>query len=83
MTADDRFALEHLWGDAGAWVADTWPRLNAHCFANEAPYHGVVWGLTPHGKSLGHTSHSGRITLHPALLNPKSDALGRVDGGLR
>ena len=76
LTLDDRKALEALWDEAGIWIAQTWDRLNAHCFNDEVPYNGVVWGLTPHGGRLGHCSGTGRITLHPALLNPKSDAWG-------
>jgi hypothetical protein len=75
ITRPDRAALENLWGEAGTWVADTWTRLNANHFAGQLRYHGVVWGLTPHGHTLGHTSNPGaRITLHPALLDPRSDA---------
>jgi hypothetical protein len=74
ITRPDRAALENLWGDAGAWAADTWTRLNTTHFDGRLRYHGIVWGLTPHGGRLGHTSHTGRITLHPALLDPQSDA---------
>jgi hypothetical protein len=75
ITQPDRAALENLWGDAGIWAADTWTRLNATHFDGRARYHGVVWGLTPHGHHLGHTSNpGGRITLHPALLDPQTDA---------
>ena len=76
LTIDDRHALEQLWADAGTWIADTWTRLNAQCFDDAVPYAGVVWGLTPHGRNLGHCSPTGRITLHPALLNPQSNAWG-------
>jgi hypothetical protein len=75
ITRPDRAALENLWGEAGTWVADTWTRLNAEHFDGSLRYHGVVWGLTPHGGRLGHPSNpGGRITLHPALLDPRSDA---------
>jgi hypothetical protein len=70
ITKADRAALENLWGKAGAWTADTWSELNAQCFAKKLRYRGIVWGLTPHGGRLGHTSSQGRITLHPALLHP-------------
>lgn len=76
---DDRAALENLWGEAGAWAADTWTRLNAEHFDGRLRYHGIVWGLTPHGDRLGHTSQTGRITLHPALLNPRDTAWGIRD----
>jgi hypothetical protein len=67
----DRFALEQLWpAGAGQWAADTWEELNGAYFGGTIPYHGIVWGLTPHGSRLGHTSEGGRITLHPALLDP-------------
>jgi hypothetical protein len=74
ITRADRAALENLWGDAGTWAANTWTRLNTTHFKRLLHYHGIVWGLTPHGSRLGHTSHTRRITLHPALLNPKGDA---------
>jgi hypothetical protein len=73
ITRPDRAALENLWRDAGTWAADTWTRLNAAHFGGRLRYHGIVWGLTPHGHALAHTYSSGRITLHPALLNPQSD----------
>jgi hypothetical protein len=74
ITRPDRAALENLWGNAGTWVVDTWTRLNATHFAGKLRYHGIVWGLTPHGHAYGHTSPTRRITLHPALLNPRGDA---------
>jgi len=78
ITKADRAALENLWGTAGTWIADTWTRLNADYFDGAAKYHGVVWGLTPHGSRLGHTYvETGRITLHPALLNPQGNAWER------
>jgi len=70
ITKADRAALENLWGDAGAWIADTWTVLNDRHFGGRLKYRGVVWGLTPHGRGYGHTSSAGRITLHPALLDP-------------
>jgi hypothetical protein len=77
ITQTDRAALTNLWGDAGVWAADTWTRLNAGHFGGRLRYHGVVFGLTPHGGRLGHTSPAGRITLHPALLDPRGDAWDR------
>lgn len=72
----DRFrqAQEILWGEAGVWAHDTFVELNQTYFAGEVPHAGIVWGLTPHGSRLGHTYSNGRITLHPALLDPKSNA---------
>lgn len=79
LEPEDRFALERLWGEAGTWVADTWPDLVARCFDGSLPYGGVVWGLTPHGHHLGHTSAAtGRITLHPALLDPQDEEVWSV-----
>jgi hypothetical protein len=49
-------------------------RLNAEHFAGRLRYHGIVWGLTPHGYALGHTYDDGRITLHPSLLDPHGNA---------
>jgi hypothetical protein len=80
ITKADRAALENLWGQAGCWAADTWMRLNADYFDGKLRYHGVVWGLTPHGGRLGHTnSETRRITLHPALLDPRERAWGIRD----
>ena len=74
ITRPDRAALENLWGDAGAWVADTWTEHNRAHFDGRLRYHGVVFGLTPHGDHLGHTwSSSRRITLHPSLLDPSGE----------
>jgi hypothetical protein len=74
LSAADRAALENLWGDAGTWAADTWSRLNVEHFDGRLRYHGIVWGLTPHGHALAHTSNpDARITLHPSLLDPRPD----------
>jgi SprT-like family len=73
---DYRLAQQILWGDAGAWAHDTFTELNAKYFADEIPPSGIVWGLTAHGARLGHCHCDGRITLHPALLDPKSNAWG-------
>jgi hypothetical protein len=71
ITKADRAALENLWDKAGAWAAGTWTQLNTDHFDGRLRYHGIVYGLTPHGDHLGHTwSHSRRITLHPSLLDP-------------
>jgi hypothetical protein len=70
----DHAALANLWGQAGVWASNTWTRLNAEHFDGKLKYHGIVWGLTPHGHAYGHTSPAGRVTLHPALLNPRGDA---------
>jgi hypothetical protein len=75
ITDADRAALENLWGQAGTWTADTWTRLNVAHFAGQLRYHGIVFGLTPHGHRFGPTSNpDGRITLHPALLDPRGNA---------
>jgi hypothetical protein len=78
LSRADRAALENLWTDAGAWVAETWAQLNRQCFDGKLRYQGVVFGLTPHANHLGHTYLSGvgipagRITLHSSLLDPRS-----------
>jgi hypothetical protein len=74
ISPEDRAALTNLWGEAGAWAADIWKWLNADHFGGQLRYHGIVFGLTPHGHRLAHTYPSGRITLHPALLDPRGDA---------
>jgi hypothetical protein len=75
LTAADRDALTQLWNQAGAWAADTWTRLNRELWDSEIPYRGVVFGLTPHGGHLAHCSQTGRITLHPALLDPQGETI--------
>jgi hypothetical protein len=60
--------LENLWGDADIWVADTWSQLNDQCFSGNLRYCGVVWATRK--RVAGH-GPLGRITLHPALLDPK------------
>ena len=79
MTKNDRAALENLWGQAGIWAADTWSQFNAQCFGGGLYYCGVVWATTPE-RTLARTSPHGRITLHPALLDPVNwaDLWGRV-----
>lgn len=74
--ADYRKAQEILWGDAGLWAYDAFVELNDRYFGGEISCRGIAWGLTPYGSRLGHTAPNGRITLHPALLDPKSDAWG-------
>jgi hypothetical protein len=79
ITKADRDALENLWGEAGTWAAASWTRHNSEHFDGRLRYHGIVWGLTPHGGRLGHTYASGRITLHPSLLAPQESAWGIRD----
>jgi hypothetical protein len=80
ITKADRDALENLWGEAGTWAAATWTHLNIDHFDGRLRYHGIVFGLTPHGKNFGHTQPEGlwpgRITLHPSLLRPRGAAWG-------
>lgn len=71
MDPADRDALERLWGEAGAWLAETWLELNDQCFAGGLPYAGLVWGWVPDRAGMAHTNQrTGRVTLHPALLYP-------------
>lgn len=78
LTKADRAALENLWDEAGAWAADAWTALNDRHFGGRLRYHGIVFGLTPHGAGVAHTSHTGRITLHPALLSPRGEDPWRI-----
>ena len=71
-----REAQETMWPGAGAWAHDTFVELNAEYFDGEVAHAGIVWGLTPHGHALAHTYADGRITLHPALLDPRDSAWG-------
>jgi hypothetical protein len=63
----------------GAWAHDTFARLNEACFGGLLTPRPVLWGLTPHGRSLGYY-HAGsrRIVLHESLIRPSGDAWGQA-----
>jgi hypothetical protein len=66
-----RDAADVFWPRYGAWAYDTWARLNAECFGGRLAPIPILWGLTPHGGTLGYCSvHA--ITLHPSLVNPRT-----------
>lgn len=62
-------AAEILWPSYGAWAYEEWRRLNLLCFGGELSPVGVLWGLTPHGRSQGHyRAEDQTITLHLSLI---------------
>lgn len=62
-------AAQILWPAHGAWAYEEWRRLNELCFDNELSPVGILWGLTPHGRSRGHYRPEDRtITLHLSLV---------------
>jgi hypothetical protein len=74
---DYRAVQADLFSEAGAWAFDTWHEHNRRYFAGALAYDWIVWGLTPHGHSLGFTAPhgQGRITLHPSLVAPKGETV--------
>src|SRR5262245_21658244 len=68
---DLRAALELLWGEGGAFAADTFAELNHTYFEGRLPVLPIVIGLTGYGRCLGLTrSKPGlpRITLASGLF---------------
>jgi len=77
MTTIDllRDAAEVLWPGVGAWVHDEWQKHNQQYWDGRLECGGIVFGLTPHGRSLGcYESIPNRITLHTSLLVPSGNA---------
>jgi len=73
--ADLQAAAATFFGDLGPWAYDTWASHNAAFFGNRLTPGPILWGLTPHGHLLGSYAHGrNAITLHTALINPRSDA---------
>lgn len=70
-----RDAARMFWPNHADLIYDTFDRLNRDLFDGELVNAGIVVGLTPHGGRLGSTAlGTGRITLHPALLDPATAA---------
>jgi hypothetical protein len=70
-----RQAALTFFGDLGAWAYDEWDRLNRLYFANGNKVGPVLWGLTPHGRSLGYYSSANNIIfLHQSLVEPSTEA---------
>jgi hypothetical protein len=64
-----------FFGELGAWVFDTFDELNVLCFDGCLQPRPILWGLTPHGRSLGfYNPRDGHITLHTSLIQPRGDA---------
>ena len=71
---DYRQAAALLWGEAGAFAAAEFARLNREHFAGSIPPMPIVIGLTAFGRCIGLTRggswlSSPRITLAPELFN--------------
>lgn len=73
--SDLRSFGQFCWGDFGGWIYDEWIDLNGACFEGSLKPSGIVWGLTPHGGSLGYYQpRFDVITLHKSLVDPHSPA---------
>lgn len=77
-------AARILWPNWGPWSYETWERLNGELFANALTPCGILFGLTPHGASLGYFRPEDKtITLHVSLLDPSQPSpwgMGHVLG---
>lgn len=72
-------AAETFFGELGAWAYDEWQRLNELYFEGQNEVGPIIWGLTPHGKNLGHYRASrNEIVLHPSLVSPSSEQPWRI-----
>jgi hypothetical protein len=70
-----RNAAISFFGDLGAWAYDEWTNLNDRYFGSQNKPGPMLWGLTPHGRSLGSFSaNRNAITLHKSLVEPSTDA---------
>ena len=70
-----RNAAVTFFGDLGKWSYDEWAKLNELYFDNQNKPGAILWGLTPHGGSLGFFIPTyNRMTLHTSLVLPSSDA---------
>jgi len=60
-----------LFEEAGAWAFDEWKMLNHTFFDGENKPGAIIWGSTPHSKSLGyyHVTEN-LIYLHRNLMRP-------------
>jgi hypothetical protein len=65
--ADYRRAAALLWGEAGAFLVDTYQVLNARYFADTLPPRPIVIGLTAYGHCLGITRFDGPWTGGPRI----------------
>jgi hypothetical protein len=60
-----------FFGELGAWAYDEWARLNELYFEGRNEAGPIIWGLTPHGKRLGHYQpERNEIVLHTSLVTP-------------
>src|SRR4028118_1718453 len=60
--------------ELGGWAFDVFDELNGLCFDSRLKPRPIVWGLTAHGKALGHYSpRAGLITLHTSLIRPSGN----------
>ena len=67
------------WGEFGSWTVEEWQRLNTAYFDDALKPGGIVWGLTPHGKSRGsYAPWANVITLHKSIIEPHSPAPWKI-----
>ena len=68
------------WGEFGSWTVEEWQRLNTAYFDDALKPGGIVWGLTPHGKSRGsYAPWANVITLHKSIIEPHSPAPWKIE----
>ncbi len=75
-----RAAAIIMWREYGAWAYDTWAAHNAAYFADELTPPGIIWGLAPNHRQLGHYQPTYNvITLHVGLLAADEGNLWGLD----
>jgi hypothetical protein len=64
-----------FFSELGEWSYDKWEELNDLYFDGKLEVGAIIWGLTPHGRTLGFYSPiDNQITLHSSLVEPKSES---------
>ena len=76
VTTDSvRTAIETIYGQVGEWVCDEFLAHSEDYFNGELALRPILFGLTPHGRTLGfYRVSNGHITLHTSLLEPRGRA---------
>lgn len=70
-----RQAIETIYPGIGAWVCDEFESHSQKYFDGRLELRPILFGLTPHGKNMGHYRPDVRhIMLHSSLLKPKGRA---------
>ena len=72
--SDLRRAAATFFSELGEWSYDEWAGLNSKFFGNANEGGPILWGLTPHGGSVGYYSpmHNS-ITMHTSLVHKSTD----------